>query len=225
MRARTHDGVSADVAHWLALVRRDRPAAVDGGERSMNTDNRAAAVMGAAGGLLVSVVAATDYAMNGKLVERHESLVNWSHGVGFALMLVGMVAVTGRCRSVVSRTGRVVLYIFTGLLGLFTVVSTPGLADRLAFLEPVAGVCFLGMFVLGTWAGIALWRQTGCSRLGAVLLALGSPMIILVLAVGALGWFRVHAALAEIPVYLGIAVLSLERLAPRPALVPSAATG
>jgi hypothetical protein len=48
----------------------------------MNMDNRAAAVMGAAGGLLVSAVAGTDYAMNGKLVERHETLVNWSHSTG-----------------------------------------------------------------------------------------------------------------------------------------------
>jgi len=191
----------------------------------MNLDNRAAAVMGAAGGVLVSAVAGTDYATNGKLVERHETLVNWSHGVGFALMFVGMVAVVSRYRPMMSRSGRVVLYTFASLLGLFSVVSVPGLADRLAFLEPVAGVCFLGMFVLGTWAGIALWRRTPCSRLGAVLLALGSPMIIVVLVVGALGLFRVHAALAEIPVYLGIAVLSLERLVPRPALVAATAAG
>ena len=45
----------------------------------MNLDNRAAAVMGAAGGVLVSAVAGTDYATNGKLVAaRRRDPASWS---------------------------------------------------------------------------------------------------------------------------------------------------
>jgi hypothetical protein len=50
-------------------------------ERTMKTDNRAAAIAGVGGGLLVSVVAGTDYAMNQRLVEEHETLVNWAQAV------------------------------------------------------------------------------------------------------------------------------------------------
>jgi hypothetical protein len=191
----------------------------------MRVDNRAAAVAGGLGGLLVSVVAGTDYAMDGGLVERHTTVVDWSHAVGFALMLAGAVAVVSRYRARVSRSGRVVLYTFATLLGIFAVVSVPVLAGGLAFLEPVAGLCFLGMFVTGTWAGLALWRRTRCSRIGAALLALGTPMIAVVVVLTAVGWFPVHAALAEIPVYLGVSVLAMEGLRLRPMVAAPAASG
>jgi hypothetical protein len=191
----------------------------------MKVDNRAAAVAGAVGGLLVSVVAGTDYAMNGGLVERHATLVDWAHAVGFALMLAGTVAIVDRYRAQVSRSGRVVLYTFATLLGVFAVVSVPGLAERLSFLEPVAGLCFLGMFVTGSWAGVALWRRTRCSRIGAALLTLGSPMIVVVVVLDVVGWFPVHAALAEIPVYLGVSVLALDGLRLRPPVALPAPVG
>jgi hypothetical protein len=178
----------------------------------MTVDSSAAAVAGAVGGVLVSVVAGVDYATGGDLVAHHGALADAAHAVGFALMAVGALAVLGRYRAALSRSGRVALTTFTTLLAVFAVLSVPGLADRLMFLEPVAGLCFLGMFGTGTWAAVALWRKTRCDRVGAALLGAGSPMILVVVALDALGWFPVHAALAEIPVYLGTGLLAVERL-------------
>jgi hypothetical protein len=108
----------------------------------MTVDSSAAAVAGCVGGALVSVVAGVDYATGGDLVARHGTPADAAHAVGFALVAVGALAVLGRYRAELSRPGRAALTMFTVLLAVFAVVSVPGLADRLAFLEPVAGLCF-----------------------------------------------------------------------------------
>ncbi|GAA3390819.1 hypothetical protein [Cryptosporangium minutisporangium] len=191
----------------------------------MELDNRATEIAGGLGGLLVSVVAGVDYAMGGKLVERHETVVDALHAVGFALMFAGALAVADRYRPRLSASGRVGLFTFASLLAGFAVVSIPGLAENAAVLGAVGSVCFLGMFVTGLVGGVGLWRRTDCSRLGAALLALGLPMIVVVVALSAVDWFPVHAAIAEIPVYLGLAVLAVDGLRLQRPVAASAVTG
>jgi hypothetical protein len=176
-------------------------------------DTRAGAIAGLIGGVVLSAAAGVDYVAGGALGENGGVTFALVHAVGYAGLLVAAVGVGHRYRPALGRLGRATLNGLVGVLGVlgavFAVIAVVG---QPAAVQGVAGIAFLAMFVLGSSVGLVLLRRTSASRVAAALLLLTLPMMIGASVVGSLGWFPVHPALGEVPLYLGIATLGYQRL-------------
>jgi hypothetical protein len=176
-------------------------------------DTRGGAFAGIVGGVIAAAAASLDYIMGGALGEQGGVGFALVHVVGYVGMLVAVVGVGQRYRVALGRLGRVALY---GLVSAFAVLATVfaliALVGQPAAVQAVAGVAFLAMLILGPALGVVLWRRTRSNRRAAILLMLALPMMIVTGVVGAFGWFAVHPALGEVPLYLGVATLGYQRL-------------
>jgi hypothetical protein len=162
---------------------------------------------------MVSAAASLDYILGGSLGDHGGVGLALVHVVGYGGMLVAVAGTGQRYRDALGRLGRVALGGMVGVLAvLVTVFALIALVGQLPAVQAAAGVAFLALFVIGSCAGVVLWRRTTSSRLAAILLMLALPMMLVAGVAGALGWFPVHPALGEVPLYLGVATLGYQRL-------------
>jgi hypothetical protein len=183
----------------------------------MNVDSWAAAIAGIVGAVVVSAAALYGAAVGGDegmptgaMVEPFFIAV---HFIGFAMILPAALALRARYRGALGRIGRVAAAAFPASFAAMIVayLAWPVLGEP-GFVSALASVGFLGMFVSALVLGVALWRRTDASRLGALLLVAPVPLIPIVMAIDALGLVPAHPGAMEAAVYLGVATFGYERL-------------
>jgi hypothetical protein len=188
-------------------------------------DIRLTAAAGVIGGTLVSLAAGIDYALGGEkaglVTVVGGTAVSWIHTVGYLGLLLGVAGVAVRHPRQLGRLGFGTAYALAGVFGILAVVLAfiPAVGQG-GVVAAVSGAGFVAMFLLSAALGVLLWRRVIAFRVAAVLMALPIPILVIAIVVGTRGWFPVHPALGEIPLYVGCAILASERLllptSPRP---------